>query len=504
MASLTATRLLSDDAGNQGAGQSKPLQNDMSGLMKARIAFGIAIGLLVACALVVYGTLRGLNESENLVQHTQHVQVLLGEMESSIASAARARLNYVFSGNDEAVNQYRTAVSHIPEKLAELRQSVKDNPAQLAHCDRLEQLITTRIDLWQKSVALKRSGAPDTGGQPDLTRQSVLSAEEIISVTQAMRDEESRLLAGRQTAAGFSFFLINAILVTSFIAAVWLLFWHYRLQRAELVAREEAEEKTLQAADIARKAENKARDAEKLAVASNEAARHLSARLLHLQDEERRRLSRELHDSTGQHLAAAKMVLSALTANNSEDRRYNECMELLDRSLQEIRTISHLLHPSGLEEAGFSTAARWYTAEFAKRSGTVTKVEITDLPERLPRDVELTLFRVLQEGLANIHRHSKSRSAEVTFRAEGPRLTLAIRDHGVGMTRDMLERFRSAGVFGVGLAGIRERVRELGGTFDLESNRDGTSLLVTIPVAQTVSKEAQSLEPLRKGSSPGL
>jgi CHASE3 domain sensor protein len=155
----------------------------MSGLMKARIAFVIAIGLLVACALVVYGTLRGLNESENLVQHTQHVQVLLGEMESSIASAARARLTYVFSGNDDSLNQYQTAVSRIPAKLDELRQSVRDNPIQLAHCDRLEHLITTRIDLWQKSVALKQSGTPETAGQSDLTRQSVLSAEEIISVT---------------------------------------------------------------------------------------------------------------------------------------------------------------------------------------------------------------------------------------------------------------------------------------------------------------------------------
>src|ERR1700751_3339163 len=141
-------------------GQATRFRNDMSSLMKARIAFGIAIGLLVACALVVYGTLRGLNDSEQLVQHTQDVQILLGEMESSIASASRARFTYVFSGNDEALNQYRTAVSHIPEKLTELRQSVRDNPVQLAHCDRLEQLITTRIDLWQKSVALKQAGAP--------------------------------------------------------------------------------------------------------------------------------------------------------------------------------------------------------------------------------------------------------------------------------------------------------------------------------------------------------
>jgi signal transduction histidine kinase len=164
-----------------------------------------------------------------------------------------------------------------------------------------------------------------------------------------------------------------------------------------------------------------------------------------------------------------------------------------------------LLHPSGLEEAGFSTAARWYAAEFGKRSGISIKVEIADLSERLPREVELALFRVLQEGLTNIHRHSKSPSAEVDFQSKGPRLTLAIRDHGVGMSPEMLEQFRSAGVFGVGLAGIRERVRELGGTFDLESNGDGTSLRVTIPVSQMASSgESQPMQSLSKGSSPGL
>lgn len=475
----------------------------MPGLTKARIAFVIAIGLLVACALVVYGTLRGLNESEIRVQHAQQVQILLGELESTIASAARARLTYVFSGNDDSLSQYQVAVSRTLSKFSELRQSVKDEPIQLSYCDKLEHLVVTRIELWEKSVALKRSGASEPAGQPDLTRQSVLFAEEIISVTQAMRDEESNQLAGRRTAAGFNFFLTNAMLVVSFIAAVWLLFWHYRLQRTELIAREQAEKETLAAAEAALLAENKARTAEKAALASHEAARHLSARLLHLQDEERRRLSRELHDSTGQHLAAAKMVLSSLTVTQPNDRRYAECMELLDRSLREIRTISHLLHPSGLEEAGFSTSARWYVEEFAKRSSTEIRVDIADLPERLPREVELALFRVLQEGLANVNRHSRSQSAEVEFRLEGAQLALEIRDHGVGIAPELLEQFRSAAVFGVGLAGIRERVRDLGGTFDVDSNGEGTLLRVTIPAPQSAASAATT-EPLRKGSSPGL
>ena len=183
-------------------------------------------------------------------------------------------------------------------------------------------------------------------------------------------------------------------------------------------------------------------------------------------------------------------------------RRYAECMQLLDRSLREIRTISHLLHPSGLEEAGFSTSARWYVEEFAKRSSTEIRVDIADLPGRLPREVELALFRVLQEGLANVHRHSKSRSAEVEFRLEGAQFALEIRDHGVGIAPQLLEQFRSAAVFGVGLAGIRERVRDLGGRFNVDSNGEGTLLRVTIPAPQSAGS-APATEPLRKGSSPG-
>lgn len=462
----------------------------MSGLTKARIAFVIAIGLLVACALVVYGTLKGLSESELLVEHTQHVQVLLGDTESTIAAAARARLTYVFSGTEESLSQFQSAVARIPEKLAELRQNVKDNPAQQANCDRLEQLVRSRIRLWNESVSLKRSGTPQAAGQPDLTRQSVMSAEEIISVTQAMRDEESKLLIGRKMAAGLSFKFTAGILMVSFVTAVWLLFWHYRLQREELEARDQAEM-------LAHEAENKSHESEMRALASNEAARRLSGRLLQLQDDERRRLSRELHDSTGQHLAAAKMILSSLLTGHENDTRYSECLSLVDNCLREVRTISHLLHPSGLEEAGFSLAARWYAEEFANRSGLQVKVEISDLAERLPHEIEIALFRVLQEALANIHRHSKSPSAEVVFRQAGNDVALTISDRGIGIAPQQMEQFRSAGSVGVGLAGMRERVREIGGSFDIDSNSGGTTLRVRVPMPGARNET----DPMRRKSS---
>lgn len=456
----------------------------MSSLLKARVAFVIAIGLLVTCALIVYGTIHSFLVSVRWVEHTEQVEVLMGDTESIIAEAARDRLTYVFSGENQALAQYQHAVSQVAAKLAELRRSTTDNPAQQAHCKQLEQLVNDRIQLWEKSVALRKSGVQEPEGQPELTRQSVAFANEIISVTGQMRAEESRLLASRRAAARSSLLLEVAILLVSFVTAVLLLFWHYRLIRGELLARERAEQETRGAALQAIEAERRARESERAAIASDEAARHLSARLMHLQDEERRRLARELHDSTGQYLAAAKMTLAALSAGHEKDPRYSECARLIDRSLQEVRTISHLLHPSGLEEAGFPAAARWYAEEFAKRSGIQLKVEIPNLRSRLPREVEIALFRILQESLGNIHRHSKSASAEITLEPGSREVLLTIKDNGVGIPSDLLNRFRFSGNAGVGLAAMRERVRELRGTFQVDSNGRGTALRVAIPVPE--------------------
>lgn len=456
----------------------------MSSLLKARIAFVIAIGLLLACALIVYGTDRGFLANVQLVQHTQHVEVLLGETESVIASAARARITYVLSGDPQALTTYEESVSKIHSQLAELRRSTSDNPVQQANCDDLEKLVNDRIQLWEKSVAIKKSGIPTPAGQPDLTRQSVAFADETIIVIQRMRAEESRLLQHRQIELSTSYFVARVIRIVSFLTAVLLLFWHYRLIKEELLAREQAEQESLAAASLANEAERRAHESEKAAVESDESARHLSARLLQLQDEERRRLARELHDSTGQFLAAAKMTLSSVSIGHEQDPRYAECMRLLDRSLTEVRTISHLLHPSGLEEAGFPAAARWYSEEFAKRSGIKLKVDVPDLKQRLPREMEITLFRILQESLGNIHRHSKSTSAEITFQPSDREVLLAITDNGVGIPEEQLDRFRLYGNSGVGLVTMRERVRELHGHFEVHSNGNGTSLRVTIPIPQ--------------------
>jgi PAS domain S-box-containing protein len=215
------------------------------------------------------------------------------------------------------------------------------------------------------------------------------------------------------------------------------------------------------------------------------ALQNLSSRLLQLQDEERRRIARELHDSLGQYLAALKINLDLLgqSGNNSSSARYQESLQILDQCISETRTLSHLLHPPLLDEAGLLTAVQWYVEGFSKRSGIKVSLDTPFELERLPETIEIALFRVLQEALTNVHRHSESREAEIHLEINQHEVSLQVRDHGHGIPAAVLERFHKAGnEVGVGLSGMRERVNELGGHLQINSGNQGTLVSVSIPV----------------------
>jgi PAS domain S-box-containing protein len=217
------------------------------------------------------------------------------------------------------------------------------------------------------------------------------------------------------------------------------------------------------------------------------AVRNLSSRLIHVQDQERRRIARELHDSVGQYLGALGMSLTQLeTATGSKfPETLTECRQLLDGCVNETRTLSHLLHPPLLDGVGFASAATNYVQEFARRSGIEIDISV-DLPNRLQADTEILLFRVLQESLTNIHRHSGSSRAKIRAGVDGEEVSLEIRDYGQGIPQEVLESFKTLGNgVGVGLAGIRERLREVDGKLDLSSSGDGTVLRVSLLVTNT-------------------
>ncbi len=215
----------------------------------------------------------------------------------------------------------------------------------------------------------------------------------------------------------------------------------------------------------------------------------LSQRLLRVQDEERRRVARDLHDSTGQTLTALKICVSLLQRKleKAEDEEiYGEISgiaRLVDEALQEIRTTSYLLHPPMLDESGFTSAAQWFVAGFAQRSGMKVRMDFAAEVERLPHTIEIALFRVLQESLTNVHRHSGTSEVEVRFRRRAQAAILEVRDYGRGMPEEWWSRVGPpVQDSGVGLAGMRERLNELTGGLEIEPADPGTRLRAIVPL----------------------
>lgn len=216
-----------------------------------------------------------------------------------------------------------------------------------------------------------------------------------------------------------------------------------------------------------------------------DAARSLSARILTLQDDERRRIARGLHDSLGQYLAALKMNIQMVIPGD-QGRMASECVDIVDKCIAETRTISHLLHPPLLDEAGFGSAARWYVDGFAQRSGIKVNLELPLELGRPTREAEIALFRALQEGLSNVHRHSGSSQVDIHLGAEDGSIQLEIKDNGHGIPPARLQRLNEGGAeAGVGIAGMRERMRELGGSLEIASDSSGTRLRVIIPIEES-------------------
>jgi signal transduction histidine kinase len=235
--------------------------------------------------------------------------------------------------------------------------------------------------------------------------------------------------------------------------------------------------------------------------AAQASLQELSARLLRLRDEEQRRIARELHDGTVQTLGALAIGLEKiqLLVPGGDSPRVSKLLaesgELVERVIAELRTISYLLHPPMLDDLGLEDVLPWYAAGFASRSGINVSVDVQTHFGRLAHEVELTLFRIVQEGLANIHRHSGSPTAEITLVRDAHQVTLRIADHGRGIPRGGIEGGNGRVIIGVGIAGMRERVRQLSGSLEIESDAKGTLITATLPLAGAESVSEPGSQP---------
>jgi signal transduction histidine kinase len=211
------------------------------------------------------------------------------------------------------------------------------------------------------------------------------------------------------------------------------------------------------------------------------------------QDEERRRIARELHDSAGQNLALLGMSLARIEDDAKRNpagipKGIKDAQDLIQDLTQEIRTTSYLLHPPMLDESGLASALRWYTEGLAERSGLSIELNIPDNLERFAPEVELAIFRLVQECLTNIHRHSGSKTAVIRIAREVDKIYAEVQDHGKGMSQERLAEVQSKGV-GVGIRGMRERVRQSHGELTIDSNALGTKITAIFEARTSAAKE---------------
>ncbi len=430
----------------------------MSPEKNARIAFVSALALLLSGSAVTAFIISSLLSVEGRVRHAYTVEVALGSVDASLAKAGRTRMVVINPDNDksgdQALRDFEAATGEIRQSLDEVGTLTADNASQHLLWNQLNAEAGERLGVLEKSVELRQGVGSTVAAQDALTNQVAQAGFETAATIDEMKHNEDALLAQRSQ---LSERLLAGTLtaLAAVLASSLVLFWiHYRLLNRELLERRKAEL----------------------------AARNVSARLLRLQDDERRKIARELHDSLGQNLVAAKMVAVSL-ARNPERDGHAELIDLLEASVQETRTIAYLLHPPLLDTLGLASAARSLLDGFAQRAGLTIHADIPTNGDRLPSPIETVLFRVLQESLTNIHRHSKSSSAEVLLRQEREQVVLVVKDHGKGIPPTTLERFRSGDPhFGIGLVGMRERVREQGGNMEISSDERGTVITATIPV----------------------
>jgi len=434
--------------------------------LRFRVA-GVAVAGLLSASYAVWGTAHGFGPFVNhtplhnavLLQVFVAVTALTGLILAAVINE-REHIGEAFESEKKLLSESEAAKERLEERVRERTQELEQNAARLAYQGKLLDLANDaifvrtaadKISYWNEGAERLYGWA--SGEVLGRTTHEVLRTEFPVPLSEILQTDRWEGELRHTTKYGFQ--------IT--VASRWTTLRDHNGKsvgwleiNTDITARKRAEE----------------------------AARSLSGRILTLQDDERRRIARGLHDSLGQYLAALKMNLDVFqTSNDKKATLASDCSEIVDKCLTETRTISHLLHPPLLDEAGFGSAARWYVDGFSQRSGIKVNLNLPPKLGRMHRDVEVALFRAVQEGLTNVHRHSGCSAVDVSLSLNVKHLRLEIKDDGRGIPQKRLRSLiEGAAEAGVGLAGMRERMREIGGSLEIRSDRAGTTVVVSIPV----------------------
>jgi signal transduction histidine kinase len=427
---------------------------------------------LAVIAVAAFLTQRGINNSTNWVVHTYDVRGELQNLRTQLAEIRVSALAYSGSGDETERQVFRQHSEYIEKASEHLRKLTADNARQQERLSELQSLSRNYVAQLQRDLAPGVQPNSDLPAKLAAIREFDSQESQVDRLVIRMEEEEISLLSRRLGTWNREFWRTSVVLTLALFAALGFLAYNFRLLSREIVRTRELE--LIQRENVL-------------------SSRALSARILDLQDAERRRIARELHDSVGQYLVGLKINLEQLLGSranltSAHENLLAQTIELAERSMSEVRTISHLLHPPLLDEVGLESAIRWYADGFALRSALKVSLHLDSIINRLPKEVELALFRVLQESLTNVHRHANAKSIEVVLTCSSGHIVLSVIDDGVGIAAEVLTRFSSGRASGVGLAGMRERLAELDGTLEVERASRGTAVRATIPVEQCASQ----------------
>ena len=474
--------------------------------MKVGIAFGVALVSIIALGGLQYRTGSRLDEDNQRVSHTQEGLRQLATLRNALNRADGSAQSFVITGDSSYLTPYTQATAGIRDLLQSLRKLTADNAGQERRLDSLELLENSSIRALQDEIDARKTG--DLAPEKLLPLESAIrkATSDVRLTIEDMEAEETALLRQRNKVAQRVNHQTNLLILFASLTAFVLLGASGMALYFDMKARGQADASRIKAYEALQRANEELekevgerRKAELRLQDSEQSLRQLSLSLLRSQDEERRRIARELHDSAGQYLAAIGMALDA--ARNAAQnfpalvvRKLEEASEITKVCIKEVRTISHLLHPPLLEELGLASAVRWYVEGFSGRSGIRVQMELPEELGRLVDDVELVLFRVLQESLTNIHRHSGSRTATIRISVDSQYASLEVQDQGKGKSKSSgngnpnvsADGFRP----GIGITGMRERVKDLSGVLTVASDESGTRIKAVIPLRTGVSKIA--------------
>jgi signal transduction histidine kinase len=476
-----------------------PLQRRVGG------AFGLAIGIIVVLGTLQYRASRQLKTENQWVAHTEDVLRELALTRDRLNRATAAAESFVITGEGSYVQTFSKTSTALAGQAQKLRALTADNPDQQQRLAALQPRLDNAIGDLQNEVNA-RTGGPLGREQALLLEDSIRkSSQDVRNSLSDMEQDEFQLLGQRRAAAEHSNFLSNSLILFGCVWAILLLGAAFGGLYIDVVARHRAEESRARALEALRdshqalvKEAGKTAQAETSLRDSERSLRELSRHLLRSQDVERRRIGRDMHDSVGQYLSMVMMKLDVLIAAASSNgaaavqEELKQCSKLVEESIREVRTISYLLHPPLLEEIGLKAAVPWYLDGFTNRSNIKTAFQISDDFGRLQPEVEMAFYRILQESLTNIHKHSGSDSADVRLYRKNGDVVMEVIDYGKGISPDIVNSsaLTPEGTFGVGLRGMDERIRQLGGRLEVRGTGAGT--VVRAVVSEQMSKVTTS------------